>query len=365
MSIRVSGTAIGEIQNLFRWGAMGSWTDSQLMTQFLAGQDGSEAAFRMLIHRHGPMVLGVCRRILGDEHAAEDAFQATFLVLVQEGADAPGLRLAHQLAVWGRPASGEQRASTRARRRVVERQVAESSMTSNGELDQSELRSVIDEEIRRFPERYRLPLVLCHVEGLRHDEVAAAAWLPDRDGGKPIVEGSGAVAVPPRTARAGTDRLGDGGHPANAEIRIRAPVTGRGHRQGRVGTSGQPAGIVTALVSIALPRVARLIAGLYSRAGAIATALVVITWGRRRRPGRLPCRWRNAPAQPDDSHVGREPGWRGPACGTSSGRFDPSPPVIVCCRQASFRHHDRRPARRLAQRSPAVSDPTSSLRQKT
>ena len=150
---------------------MGSWTDSQLMTQFLAGQEGSEPAFRMLIHRHGPMVLGVCRRILGDEHAAEDAFQATFLVLLQK---ARTLRDCDLLTNWLygvalKVAAGK---STKALGDVVERQVAESSMTSEVESDQSELRSVIDEEIQRLPERYRLPLVLCHVEGLRHDEVA-------------------------------------------------------------------------------------------------------------------------------------------------------------------------------------------------
>jgi RNA polymerase sigma factor (sigma-70 family) len=172
MSRRISGSAIGELHTLFRWGAMGTWTDAQLMTQFLASQEGSEAAFRVLIHRHGPMVLGVCRRILGDEHAAEDAFQATFLVLVKK---AGTLRDRDLLTNWLygvalRVASKER--ARGARRRRIERQAAESSETSGGDLDRVELRSVIDEEIRRLPERYRVPLVLCHVEGLRHDEVA-------------------------------------------------------------------------------------------------------------------------------------------------------------------------------------------------
>ena len=84
MAIRVSAATTEGIYTLYQWGAMGNWTDSQLVAQFLTGQEGSEAAFRTLIHRHGPMVLGVCRRVLGDEHAAEDAFQATFLVLVKK-----------------------------------------------------------------------------------------------------------------------------------------------------------------------------------------------------------------------------------------------------------------------------------------
>ena len=85
MAMRVSAAAMEGISTLYQWGAMGTWSDSQLVAQFLTGDDGNEAAFRVLIHRHGPMVLGVCRRVLGDDHAAEDAFQTTFLVLVEEG----------------------------------------------------------------------------------------------------------------------------------------------------------------------------------------------------------------------------------------------------------------------------------------
>jgi RNA polymerase sigma factor (sigma-70 family) len=116
--------------------------------------------------------------VLGDEHAAEDAFQATFLVLVKKAATlrdctlltnwlyGVALRVANKEKVRG------------ARRRVVERQAAERTARPSGDLDQGELRSVIDEEIRRLPERYRLPLVLCHLEGLRHDEVAQRLGCP-------------------------------------------------------------------------------------------------------------------------------------------------------------------------------------------
>src|SRR5262249_18375441 len=180
MAMRMSAAPIGGMQTLFRWGAMGTWTDGQLMTQFVQGQEGSEAAFRILIHRHGPMVLGVCRRVLGDDHAAEDAFQATFLVLVKKAGTlrdgdlltnwlyGVALRVAHKEKARG------------ARRRVVERHAAERDRTARpaGDGDQVELRSVIDEEIRRLPERYRLPLVLCHLEGLRHDEVAQRLGCP-------------------------------------------------------------------------------------------------------------------------------------------------------------------------------------------
>src|SRR5262245_33180065 len=76
--------AVAEVHTLFHFGAMGAWTDERLVAQFLSGREGNEAAFRVLLLRHGPMVLGVCRRTLGDSHLAEDAFQATFLVLVKK-----------------------------------------------------------------------------------------------------------------------------------------------------------------------------------------------------------------------------------------------------------------------------------------
>ena len=82
MANRVSAAALEGIYTLLKWGAIGNWTDDQLIAPFLTGQEGSDAAIRVLIDRHGPMVLGICRRVLGNEHAAEDTFQTTFLVLV-------------------------------------------------------------------------------------------------------------------------------------------------------------------------------------------------------------------------------------------------------------------------------------------
>jgi RNA polymerase sigma factor (sigma-70 family) len=178
MSRRVSGAALEEIQKLFGRGAMGAWTDSQLIDEFVGGREASEAAFRILIHRHGPMVLGVCRRILGDEHAAEDAFQATFLVLVKK---AGMLRDRRLLTNWlygvALKVSHKERARGQ-RRRVVERDAAEQAPRPMDDPESGELRGVIDEEIRRLPERYRIPLLLCHVEGLRHDEVARRLGCP-------------------------------------------------------------------------------------------------------------------------------------------------------------------------------------------
>jgi RNA polymerase sigma factor (sigma-70 family) len=148
------------------------------MSLFLTEDQGGEAAFRVLIHRHGPMVLGICRRVLGDEHAAEDAFQTTFLVLVKK---AGRLRDRTLLGNWLygvalRIASKEKARGSR--RRLIEQRVTERSVELDGPIDQAELRSVIDEEIRRLPERYRAPLVLCHLEGLRHEEAARRLGCP-------------------------------------------------------------------------------------------------------------------------------------------------------------------------------------------
>ena len=76
-----SGAVIEHLHTLFSVGVVGSLSDSHLLDRFLAG--GDEAAFSALIDRHGPMVLRVCRQVLGDSHDAQDAAQAVFLVLAQ------------------------------------------------------------------------------------------------------------------------------------------------------------------------------------------------------------------------------------------------------------------------------------------
>ncbi len=178
MAIRLPGGVVQDIRTLFDWGAMGTLKDGQLVARFLSGQDESEAAFRTLIHRHGPMVMGICRRVLGDEHAAEDAFQATFLVLVKK---AGKLRDSDLLTNWlyGVALRVSRREKARAARRSFGQLTLTEDVTGPAcELDRFELRSVIDEEIHRLPARYRVPLVLCHLEGMRHDEVAQRLGCP-------------------------------------------------------------------------------------------------------------------------------------------------------------------------------------------
>src|SRR4051812_19029562 len=150
--------------------------DADLLAAFLADRDGE--AFAGLVRRHGAMVLGVCRRVLGDAHLAEDAFQATFVVLARK---AGTLRDDDLLAQWLHGVAyrvANKARSEAARRRVVERRAAVPTPETGCTLDRAELRLAIDEEIRRLPERYRVPVVLCYLEGLRHHEVAQRIGCP-------------------------------------------------------------------------------------------------------------------------------------------------------------------------------------------
>ena len=179
MAVRLGGRAIREIRTLFDSGVIGSWSDKQLLAQFSTGGEGSEAALRVLINRHAPMVMGICRRVLGNEAAAEDAFQATFLVLVRK---ADSLGSYEMLANWiygvALRVAKKDRAKT-ARRRVVERQAAHSRPGwRSEEFEQAELRSVIDDAIASLPERFRVPVILCYLEGLRHEEIAQRLGCP-------------------------------------------------------------------------------------------------------------------------------------------------------------------------------------------
>ncbi len=139
-------------------------TDGQLLESFLAQKD--EAAFASLLRRHGAMVLGVCSRILNNHHDAEDAFQATFLVFARKASSVtPRERIANWLhGVAQRTAlkARTMKAKSQVRERQV-RQPPEPQSTENDHWD--DLQPVLDEELGRLPENYRLPLLLCDLEG--------------------------------------------------------------------------------------------------------------------------------------------------------------------------------------------------------
>jgi RNA polymerase sigma factor (sigma-70 family) len=159
-------------------GRGGGPTDGQLLADFLARRDG--AAFEALLRRHGPMVLGVCRRVLGDRHDAEDAFQATFLVLVRKAA---GLRDRERVGNWLYGVAYRTALKARAmnaRRRARERRAAGAGRPAGGrDVAAEELLERLDAELSRLPERYRLPVVLCELEGRSRREVARALGVPE------------------------------------------------------------------------------------------------------------------------------------------------------------------------------------------
>jgi RNA polymerase sigma factor (sigma-70 family) len=151
-------------------------SDRELVERF-AGGDGE--SFAILVRRHGAMVLGVCRRVLGHEQDAEDAFQAVFLVLSRKAgslrrkeAVGPWLfGVAHRLALRARQKGRE--------RREREARLAERVPTEGpDELTLREARAALDEELARLPERDRGPLILCYLEGLTRDEAAARLGCP-------------------------------------------------------------------------------------------------------------------------------------------------------------------------------------------
>jgi RNA polymerase sigma factor (sigma-70 family) len=154
----------------------GDLADSHLLERFVRSQD--EAAFAALVQRHGPMVLGVCRRLLHDAHDAEDAFQATFLVLVHK---ARSIGRPEALGPWlhGVAYRTAARARQATRHRARERQVlAMPDGDPAVELAWRELRQVLDEELGRLAPKYRAPLVLFYLEGKTTEEVARLLGCP-------------------------------------------------------------------------------------------------------------------------------------------------------------------------------------------
>jgi RNA polymerase sigma factor (sigma-70 family) len=146
-------------------------SDSQLLQRFAAGRE--EVAFAALVQRHGPLVLGVCRRVLRHEQDAEDAFQATFLTLARNAAsihrtEAVGswlYRVAHRIATK----AGADMARRRTRERAA---VPPTRGADRGEMAYRELQEVLQEELGHLPEKYRAPFVLCCLEGRSGAEAA-------------------------------------------------------------------------------------------------------------------------------------------------------------------------------------------------
>jgi RNA polymerase sigma factor (sigma-70 family) len=180
---RGMGPALRQLDVLLRAGATASLSDEQLLARFAARTSGvSEAAFEALVNRHGPMVLATCRGVLRNEHDAEDAFQATFLVLARR---AESLRRRDRLGPWLHRVAlraAEQARIAAVRRRRRERHSVELSVMVEAGPERSaereELRRAVHQELDRLPERYRAVVVLCDLQGESYEAAAGRLRVP-------------------------------------------------------------------------------------------------------------------------------------------------------------------------------------------
>jgi len=163
------GATFRQIETLMRIGPLGNVSDGQLLERFLDRREGGEAAFESLVARHGGMVLGVCRQVLGSDDGADDAFQATFLVLVRQ---AGSIQKRESLGPWLHGVA--RRVSLRARRDAARRRERERQgfRAVGGCAPDEALAETLHDEIARLPEKYRTPIVLCDLEGQSHAEAA-------------------------------------------------------------------------------------------------------------------------------------------------------------------------------------------------
>jgi RNA polymerase sigma factor (sigma-70 family) len=183
MAIPQNSSILHDVRTIFRDGVAAELTDRQLLERFarrVEGDESAERAFAALVARHGPMVLRVCRAGLRDEHDAQDAFQAVFLVLVHK---ASSLWARDTLGPWLHAVALRVSAHARAsqmQRRIHERQYAAGASLFAGHQDTSGDDSIatVHEELGQLPDGCRTALVLCDLEGLTHEEAAGRLGWP-------------------------------------------------------------------------------------------------------------------------------------------------------------------------------------------
>jgi RNA polymerase sigma factor (sigma-70 family) len=179
----VPQTILKDVAALFQAGTLVGLPDRVLVERFLEGPgEQSEAAFSALVDRHGPMVLRVCRQILGNVHDAEDAGQAAFLLLARKSHSIRGMD-----SVAGWLCGAAVRVANRSRRDLARRRRHELEKAGRA-IEQSCINSEhggerwpeLYEELGRLPDRYRLPVLFCHLEGLSYEQAAERLGCPVR-----------------------------------------------------------------------------------------------------------------------------------------------------------------------------------------
>jgi RNA polymerase sigma factor (sigma-70 family) len=224
------GAALRQIERLFTVGSVSGMSEGQLLERFVIR--GDEAAFAALMARHGPMVLGVCRQWLRDPNDVEDAFQATFLVLVRK---AGSLRQRELLGNWlygvASRVACRARSNTRRRQGVQGADVEELATDAPAPPEPCPW---LHEEVARLPEKYRVPIVLCYLEGWTHEEAAERL-------GWPIGTVKGRLARARDLLRARLTRRG-----------LAFPAAGLAVQLGRDASAAVPPALVEATTRVAL-----------------------------------------------------------------------------------------------------------------
>lgn len=184
MSVGPSLNLLRDVRTLFDSGTLTGLSDRQLLERFAARRDpAAEAAFEVLVVRHGPMVLRICRNSLADPNDAYDAFQATFLVLVKR---CSSIRRLESLGSWLFGVATRVAARARveaARRRAAEtrralRVIEAVDYRDSSAPEEAEFGPILQAEVKRLPEKYRSVVVLCYWEGLTHEQAAAQLGCP-------------------------------------------------------------------------------------------------------------------------------------------------------------------------------------------
>jgi RNA polymerase sigma factor (sigma-70 family) len=176
-----TGNLIDHLRSMMRAGGEADRTDAQLLEDYISRHD--EAAVTALVRRHGPMVWGVCRRVLDNDHDAEDAFQAAFLVLVRKAASILPRAMvgnwlygvAHQTALKARATTAKRRIRERQAQELLEQAAAAAAEPTLGQ----DLDRVLDQQLGRLPDKYRVVIVLCDLQGKSRKEAAHELKLPE------------------------------------------------------------------------------------------------------------------------------------------------------------------------------------------
>jgi RNA polymerase sigma factor (sigma-70 family) len=235
----------------------GGVADAQLLERYLADRD--EVAFEGLLRRHGPMVLGVCRRLLRHEADAEDAFQATFLVLVRKAASVRPRGLVGNWLYGVAYRTSMKARAMNAKRRVKERAAGQSARPpAKADPPGFDLQAVIDQEVSRLPAKYRAALVLCDLEGKTRAEAAGQLGCPDGTVATRLVKARSLLAR--GLTRRGVTLSGGGV----------ALLLGRGAASAEVSA---------ALLASTMKAATSFAAGPAAAAGAIPTGVVALTEG--------------------------------------------------------------------------------------